>query len=284
MALIIQALFPKLVFISSLNTELSIVKDIPEKTQNQINHHDSVTASVEALKPLPLTWEQLIPKQIAEDTASSRLVQLHYDRYKTATRYVSEKQVLDIACGVGYGSQMLNQAGAKSVIGVDICSQTVNYAKKNYFAPNLTFICANAEEFTWSELFDVIISFETIEHLQQPARFLERLHRLLLPGGYLLLSVPLGETRHFDPYYLHTFSHGEVSTLLENARFVAESSRCDPCFMSRSELLRWGQLYPASSPSMCELLFTRRGWRIVGDFVLQGGFKLPQLLVISPKI
>jgi len=135
MALIIQALFPKLVFISSLNTELSIVKDIPEKTQNQINHHDSVTASVEALKPLPLTWEQLIPKQIAEDTASSRLVQLHYDRYKTATRYVSEKQVLDIACGVGYGSQMLNQAGAKSVIGVDICSQTVNYAKKKLFCP-----------------------------------------------------------------------------------------------------------------------------------------------------
>lgn len=248
-----------------------------------IDNNDSATASIEASEKLPLTWERLIPKQVAKDSVTHQLLQLHYDRYKTATLYVPEKQVLDIACGAGYGSQMLSQAGARSVIGVDVCSQTVNYANKNYPSPNLTFICANAEEFTWPESFDVIVSFETMEHLQQPAQFLNRLHSLLVPGGCLLLSVPLGETRHFDPFHLHAFSQDEVGALLKNSGFVAESSRCDPCFMNRSTLLHWGRLYPASSPSVRELLFTPRGWRIMQDFVLRGGFNLPQLLVIARK-
>jgi 2-polyprenyl-3-methyl-5-hydroxy-6-metoxy-1,4-benzoquinol methylase len=191
--------------------------------------------------------------------------------------------VLDIACGAGYGSQMLGQAGAKSVTGVDVCSRTVDYAQKNYQSPGVTFLCANAEEFTWPESFDVVISFETMEHLHQPAQFLGRLHNLLVPGGCLLLSVPLGETSHFDPYHLHAFSQNDVMMLLENAGFKVESYRCDPCFLNRSELLRWGQLYPGSGPSVYEILFTPRGWRIIKDFVFQGGFNIPQILVIARR-
>jgi 2-polyprenyl-3-methyl-5-hydroxy-6-metoxy-1,4-benzoquinol methylase len=259
------------------------MKDNQQAPQNQWNSGDSDTTLVEASEQLPLTWERFIPKQIADDSVSRRFLQLHYDRYQTAAPYVSEKQVLDIACGAGYGSQMLSQAGAKSIIGVDVCDQTIDYAQKNYQSPGVTFICANAEEFTWPESFDVVISFETIEHLHQPAQFLDRLHSLLVPGGSLLLSVPLGETSHFDPYHLHAFSQDEVLSLLENAGFEVESYRCDPCFMNRSELLRWGRLYPASSPSVYEILFTPRGWRIMQDFVLRGGFNIPQLLVIARR-
>jgi 2-polyprenyl-3-methyl-5-hydroxy-6-metoxy-1,4-benzoquinol methylase len=255
----------------------------PQQTpQTQWSSGNSDTSLVEASEQLPLTWERLIPKQIADDSASRRFFQLHYDRYQTAN-YVSEKQVLDIACGAGYGSQILSQAGAKSVTGVDVCSQTVDYAQKNYQSPSVTFVCADAEEFTWPESFDVVISFETIEHLHQPAKFLDRLHNLLVPGGYLLLSVPLGETSHFDPYHLHAFSEDEIFSLLENAGFEVESYRCDPMFMNRLELLRWGQIYPYSSPSLRELLFTPRGWRIMRDFVLRGGFNIPQLLVIAHR-
>jgi 2-polyprenyl-3-methyl-5-hydroxy-6-metoxy-1,4-benzoquinol methylase len=254
------------------------MKDIHQTPQNQRNSSDSKAAG-----HLPQTWERFIPKQMADDSASRKLFKLHYGRYQIATRYVLGKQVLDIACGAGYGSQMLGQAGAKSVIGVDVCRQTVDYAQKNYQSPGVSFTCESAEEFTWPELFDVVISFETMEHLHQPAQFLGRLHSLLVPNGCLLLSVPLGETSHFDPYHLHAFSQKDVMALLENAGFEVESYRCDPCFLNCSELLHWGRLYPSSMPSAYEMLFTPNGWRIMQDFVFQGGFDVPQILVIARK-
>ena len=259
------------------------MKDTQQNSRNSGNGSASATAVSGASEQLPLTWERLIPKQLADDSASRRFLQLHCERYQTAARYVSGKRVLDIACGAGYGSQMLSQAGAKSIVGVDVCSRTIDYAQKNYQGSNITFTCANAEAFTWPQPFEVITSFETIEHLQQPIQFLNRLYALLVPNGCLLISVPLGETSHFDPYHLHAFSQDEVLNLLEKAGFEVESYRCDPMFMNRSELLRWGRLYPESSPSLLELFFTSRGWRIIRDFVLRGGFNIPQLLVIARR-
>ncbi len=68
-----------------------------------------------------------------------------------------------------------------------------------------------------SERFDVVVSFETKEHLLQPNKFLQRIHNLLAPEGYLLLSVPLSETRHLDPYHLHAFRYWNMQIrLVEN--------------------------------------------------------------------
>jgi 2-polyprenyl-3-methyl-5-hydroxy-6-metoxy-1,4-benzoquinol methylase len=242
-----------------------------------------VSSSVEALDNLAVTWERLIPKRMANDSASRKIVKLHLGRYETATKYVLGKRVLDIACGSGYGSQMLRMAGASSVVGVDICSQIVEYAKKHYQIPGINFICADAEQFECSERFDVIISFETIEHLKNPTYFLKQLSNYLTSNGVLMMSVPLGETRHFDPYHLHAFTHEQIFTLLETTGFCIDYYRCDQCFLTRRELLYWRQLYSESSPSFWELLFTRKGWQIVHDFVLQGGFDAPQLLVIAYK-
>jgi cyclopropane fatty-acyl-phospholipid synthase-like methyltransferase len=174
-------------------------------------------------------------------------------------------------------------AGASSVVGVDICSQIVEYAKKHYQIPGIDFICADAEQFECLEPFDVVISFETIEHLKNPTYFLTQLSNYLTSNGVLMMSVPLGETRHFDPYHLHAFTHEQIFTLLEATGFCVDYYRCDQCFLTRRELLYWRQLYSESSPSFWELLFTRKGWQIIHDLVLQGGFDAPQLLVIAYK-
>lgn len=247
---------------------------------NQSVKSNSATTSVEA-ESLSLTWERLIPNQTIDDLASRKFLDLHIGRYETAAPYVSGKKVLDIACGSGYGSRILGLAGAIAVVGVDVCPETVEYARKSYQTPGVTFTCADAEQFEWPEPFDVIVSFETIEHLQHPCQFLERIRSLLVADGVFLLSVPLGETRHFDPYHLHAFTQEQVFALLEKTGFSVDWYRCDPCFLTRSELLRWGQIYPESGPSMRELLFTRRGWQIIHDFVLRGGFDIPQLLVTA---
>ncbi len=251
---------------------------------NQSVVSNSIPTLVEASEILPLTWERLVPNQTANDSASQKFLDLHFGRYKTAANYVSGKKVLDIACGSGYGSRILQLAGATSVVGVDVSLQTVEYAKKNYQENDLEFICADAEQFEWPERFDLVTSFETIEHLYHPEKFLERIHHLLIPDGVFLLSVPLGETRHMDTYHLHAFNQEEVFTLLQKTGFSVDWHRLDECFLTRSELLNWGELYPESSLSINELLFSRRGWRIISDFVFRGGFDIPQLLVSARSI
>lgn len=228
-------------------------------------------------------WERIVPDQIADDPASQSILQIHLRRYETAARYAKDKRVLDIACGVGYGSKMLRLAGAASVVGVDLSQDTLAYARKNHQAEGLQFVCANAEEFEWPEPFDLIVSFETLEHLPHPDQFIRQMNQLLTPEGYLILSVPLGETRHLDAYHLHAFSQEDVFSLIEQAGFWIERSRCDDWFLSRSDLLRWQKLYPNSQAPLSELLFSRRGQKLVWDFLFKGGFNMPQLMIAARK-
>jgi 2-polyprenyl-3-methyl-5-hydroxy-6-metoxy-1,4-benzoquinol methylase len=234
---------------------------------------------------LPSTWglgERLVPDQMASDPASQRIVELNFRHYEIASRYVSGKRVLDIACGTGYGSQILSLAGASTVVGVDACSSTIRYAQQRYQTAGVKFICSDAEQFEWSEQFDVVVSFETIEHLRHPDKFLDHIRRLLVSEGDFLLSVPLGETRHFDPYHLHAFTQEEVFALLEKVGFSVELYRCDDLFLSRSDLNHWEGLYPeAPKPSIYELLFTPRGRQVMRDFIFRGGLQIPQLLVTA---
>jgi 2-polyprenyl-3-methyl-5-hydroxy-6-metoxy-1,4-benzoquinol methylase len=262
----------------------------PKSKAKQVvkNHSDAESlAGIETDKNwghLPSTWgmgERVIPKIMGDDSASQRIVELSFKHYETAARYVKGKRVLDIACGSGYGSRILRLAGASSVLGVDVCADTIQYAREHYQMSGIEFICADAEEFESSERFDAIVSYETLEHLQNPSRFLEHIHNLLVPGGDFLLSVPLGETRHFDPYHLHAFSQKQLFALLKGAGFFIELYRCDDLFISRAELLNLGKQFPQSNPSIRDLFLTRRGWRSIYDFVIRGGFRIPNLLVVT---
>ncbi len=249
--------------------------------EGQSDTSNSTTASIEGSEELPVTWERFIPKQTADDPASQRIFEIHFRRYEKAARYVRGKRVLDIACGTGYGSQMLGLAGASAVVGVDLSAQAVQYARKHYQTPGVEFIYADAEDFEWPERFDIVVSFETIEYLHYPAKFLDRIRSFLVPEGDFLFSVPLGETRHLDRYHLHTFSQEEVFDLLEKAGFSVDRYHFDDWFMTRSALLHWRRIYPAARLSVREQYFTRRGWQLISNFVFRGGVPFPQLLVAA---
>ena len=228
--------------------------------------------------------ERLVPDMQAHDSGSRKSTEISFRRYETAARYVKDKRVLDIACGVGYGSQMLRLAGATTVVGVDVSPESVEYAKQRYQTSGIEFICADAEQFQSSEQFDVVVSFETIEHLIDPIKFLENIRSFLVPGGELILSVPLGETRHFDPYHLHIFSQKQVFALLEKTGFSIDLYRCDEFSLTRSEMNNASKLYPGSNPSTKELFLSLRGWRVIYDYLIRGGVYMPQLLVVARSI
>jgi ubiquinone/menaquinone biosynthesis C-methylase UbiE len=149
----------------------------------------------------------------------------HLARYRFAMELVRGKRVADIACGSGYGTQILASAGARSVHGMDISEEAVEFARTQYNASNATYSVANAQELTTISdgEFDVVVSFETIEHLQDVEAYLDEMKRILRPGGVFVVSTPdrrlaslwywyFGHPK--NPYHAREYTERELLDLL----------------------------------------------------------------------
>lgn len=115
----------------------------------------------------------------------------HYHRYAFACELVAGLNVLDIASGEGYGSAMLATAAAQ-VSGVDIDAQTVSAANVRYGLPDrLSFHVGQAQRIPFPDAtFDVVTSFETIEHIDDPQALVREIKRVLKPDGFAIISTP----------------------------------------------------------------------------------------------
>lgn len=114
----------------------------------------------------------------------------HWHRYLLARELVRDRDVLDIACGEGYGSALLAQT-ARSVVGVDLSATTISHAQASYERPNLRYFEGSALEIPLAEAsVDMVVSFETLEHFREHHAFLHEIKRVLRPGGTLLISTP----------------------------------------------------------------------------------------------
>lgn len=143
----------------------------------------------------------------------------HLHRYMLATHYVKQKAVLDIASGEGYGSYMLAQV-AQSVIGVDIDEASVVAAREKYARPQLQFLKGSCEKLpVEDDSIDVVVSFETIEHITQQELFLREVKRVLRQDGLLIISSPERDTYHSyrqgeNEFHVKELSREELVTLL----------------------------------------------------------------------
>lgn len=131
----------------------------------------------------------------------------HYRRYQFATRFVRGKKVLDAACGTGYGSELFAYK-AKEVVGVDYDLETIKQCQQDYQRSNLGFIHGDVTRLNFPEdNFDVIVSFETLEHVKDFRKCLFEFKRVLKPEGILLLSVPNQKFDNFNnPHHINKFS------------------------------------------------------------------------------
>lgn len=145
----------------------------------------------------------------------------HIHRYLFAVEYVKDKVVLDIACGEGYGSNILGRVASK-VYGVDIDKSVIAHARKNYLAGNLDFKVGDCKNIPLDdETVDVIISFETIEHHDHHEEMLSEFRRVMKNGGILIISSPdkleySDLTGYSNPYHVKELYRGEFETLLKN--------------------------------------------------------------------
>lgn len=134
---------------------------------------------------LPFTGERFTPECVRE------IWYEHWHRYAFARGLAVGKRVLDAACGEGYGSALLADVAA-DVIGVDISAQAIDHARARYGAkPHLRFERADATQLPFAEgSFDLIVSFETLEHLVAQEELLAGFARALAEDGVLVISSP----------------------------------------------------------------------------------------------
>ncbi|TSC72663.1 MAG: putative glycosyltransferase [Parcubacteria group bacterium Gr01-1014_38] len=160
------------------------------------------------------TGERVIPELQQGDPI---LVE-HLLRYMFSCAFARGKRVLDVACGSGYGSQMLADAGARAVYSIDRDEKTIAYARERHGAENIRFLAADALDLPLADRsVDLVVSFETIEHLKDVQRFLREIKRVLDQEGMLLLSTPNRETYPGEnPFHTREFTPAELETIVRS--------------------------------------------------------------------
>ena len=133
---------------------------------------------------LPWTGERYVPEVKGEIELE------HLHRYAIARDLAYGKDVLDIACGEGYGSVLLASV-ARSVTGVDISEETIAHASRKYVRSNLSFVVGSCASIPVPDAsVDLVVSFETIEHHDRHLEMMKEIQRILRPDGVLIISSP----------------------------------------------------------------------------------------------
>ena len=157
------------------------------------------------------------PERIVPDETEPGIVAIHLKRYVFAEPWCRGRQVLDVACGVGYGSARL-AASAAHVVGGDLSEEAIAYAQARYAADNVEFRVLDAAALPFADgSFDVVCSFETIEHLPDRDAYLDEVARVLRPDGVLLVSTPRSDStteQPDNPFHLVEYSSEDFERLL----------------------------------------------------------------------
>ena len=141
-----------------------------------------------------------------------------YERYKFTNKFIKVKKVLDIPCGVGWGTSLLKKADF--IIGIDISKEAINYAKKHYEKKNREFYVGNMQSIPLEDdSIDVVICLEGFEHVSKDigVRFIEESKRVLKPDGLLIMTCPvLSEYGRptGNPYHLSEYPEYELIEML----------------------------------------------------------------------
>ena len=163
--------------------------------------------------PLVLDGERTLPDVPEENYWFRR----HLVVYEWIAPRVAGRRVVDMACGEGYGADLLARH-ARSVTGVDANPDAHEHARLRYARPNLRFVRAMVE--THAEPCDAVVCLQTIEHLHDPGAVLEHFATMLAPGGVAYVSTPNvltlappGAERSGNPWHLREYRAEEFRAL-----------------------------------------------------------------------
>jgi len=164
--------------------------------------------------PLALTGERTLPDVPEENYWFQR----HLVVYEWIAGQTTGLRVADLACGEGYGSDVLARHGAGAVIGVDANPEAHEHARLRYVRDNLSFTRTLVE--LYDEPCDAIVFLQTIEHVHNPGEILDRFRKLVGPTGVAFVSTPNvltlappGAERSGNPWHVHEYRPQEFAAL-----------------------------------------------------------------------
>ncbi|WP_447962848.1 glycoside hydrolase family 99-like domain-containing protein [Nitrospira sp. Ecomares 2.1] len=201
-----------------------------------------IMADVTEPPNLPWTGERYVPGVIGDIELE------HLHRYYLARELAVGKDVLDIACGEGYGSAVLAEV-ARNVVGVDVSEEVIRYAAERYQRSNVQFKHGACDHIPLPDAsMDLIVSFETLEHHDVHHEMMREFVRVLRPDGLVLISSPDKAEYSDKPQFVNSFHVKELyfeefQELLLNyfghAQFYGQRVRYGSCI---------GPLHNASTP------------------------------------
>lgn len=161
------------------------------------------------IKECEKTIERVVPTQL--DDVEIGALREHIARYNFILKYVKDKNVLDAACGTGYGSSLMSYV-AKSITGYDLSSEALDYAKQlTYYCPT-RFAKKKLGTKIPDKKFDVIVSFETIEHIKEIEKFIEWVAR---NSKMFIFSIPNElYDRKDNNFHLHRFTLEKIKNIV----------------------------------------------------------------------
>ena len=158
------------------------------------------------------------PERIVPARVSPGILALHLKRYDFARRWCERAEVLDAACGVGYGSAHLAEV-ADRVVGLDRSAEAIAEARSEYARPNVEFVEGDLLELPFpARSFDVVCAFEAVEHLDDQRAFVREAARVLRRDGAFLAStprVPRTNAAPANPFHRMELSAADFRSLLE---------------------------------------------------------------------
>lgn len=198
---------------------------------------------------LTFTGERIVPQaDNCEPQFARKMYQEHIARYLFAAQFCQGRQVLDVGCGVGYGSQLLARRGAGHVTAFDVSADAVKHARGNYAHENVDFRVESADAFQIGRTFDVVTCFELIEHVDAQDEVLRRIAAHLSDDGMLLISTPRALAQKRSSFHTREFSLEEFRAALakhfehltfffENNHFASLVTAGPPSVLDRIELI-----------------------------------------------
>lgn len=188
------------------------------EVKHRTREHVYIVARMEAATAHPARFDP------SHDSGGTLIAAEHRGRYWWASQIVDGKKVLDAGCGTGYGMVTLGASGAADVTGVDIDPDAVAEAGRRYGDPNAV-LQGDLRDLPFpGDSFDVVVCWETIEHIEGGDQALDEIHRVLRQDGVLLVSSPNPDV--YPPgneHHVHEYRPAELAAMV-GERFAAVAS------------------------------------------------------------
>ena len=151
---------------------------------------------------------------------------IHTKAYEQASLFANNKVVLDIGCNVGYGCNIISEF-SNEVVGVDVSRNAISIAKSHYSKPRVKFKLVDGKSLPFKDSkFELILSFQVIEHIVDYKRYISEIKRVLSPNGLVIFTTPNANIRlepgmkPWNPFHVHEFNSYGLNNLL--SKFFAK--------------------------------------------------------------